>query len=567
MEPPLRNGKLPPTLLAELLGAGAPLPPEIRLGPRPGEDACAIDVESGTLVVATDPITMTEASVGAHAVVINANDVAVMGVRPRWFLAAVLFPEHTRATQVRALFSDMQRALQVAGVTLVGGHTEITPAVGQTVVVGQMLGMAERGRVIATGGMQPGDVLFQVGEAPVEGAAVLSREASARIQGVSPALRAAAAASATSPGLSVVDAALLAAELGATSLHDPTEGGLATGLHELSTTSELCVELCEAAVLWFEPGIELLQTRNGEKVLPGSGQRIYVADWNNDGIKDLIIGASVATVNDGEFSDELSWEWENVTGISSAGKDPGLQPPRPRPTLASLKSNMKKIREQAIANGGDMSSWKLWTDEELLHALQAQQELWDKEIGRLYDEGKAHWLTLRHQGRVYVMLGTNTYTGKASPTAVGAKVEGPKQRDAASPGADSYPVQVSLSLADSFATGAKGEVAVNFSMSEGWYIYAPTGRNALNGMVETNVEFEFPDVFRADGAVHYPAYRYKDVYDVYMENTALSQAVVTASGAKPGTYEVSARVTFQVCKEDLCLPPRTESLTAAIDLK
>ena len=104
-------------------------------------------------------------------------------------------------------------------------------------------------------------------------------------------------------------------------------------------------------------------------------------------------------------------------------------------------------------------------------------------------------------------------------------------------------------------------------MSEGWYIYAPTGRNALNGMVETNVEFEFPDVFRADGAVHYPAYRYKDVYDVYMEKTAMSQAVVTASGAKPGTYEVTARVTFQVCKEDLCLPPRTESLTAAIDLK
>ena len=52
-------GKLPPELLAELLATRVPLPPEVRLGPRIGEDACAIDVPAGTLVAATDPITLT----------------------------------------------------------------------------------------------------------------------------------------------------------------------------------------------------------------------------------------------------------------------------------------------------------------------------------------------------------------------------------------------------------------------------------------------------------------------------------------------------------------------------
>ncbi|MCY3622159.1 MAG: hypothetical protein OXH68_10670 [Gammaproteobacteria bacterium] len=33
------------------------------------------------------------------------------------------------------------------------------------------------------------------------------------------------------------------------------------------------------------------------------------------------------------------------------------------------------------------------------------QEYWDETVGKLYEEGKAHWLTMRHQGRVYVMLG------------------------------------------------------------------------------------------------------------------------------------------------------------------
>ena len=91
---PLPPGKLAPTLLERLIETR--LPPEVRLGPRIGEDACAIEVEAGTLVAATDPITLTGSGVGAHAVVINANDVAVTGARPRWFLACVLLPEGRR---------------------------------------------------------------------------------------------------------------------------------------------------------------------------------------------------------------------------------------------------------------------------------------------------------------------------------------------------------------------------------------------------------------------------------------------------------------------------------------
>jgi hydrogenase maturation factor len=251
----LKNGKLPPDLLAELLDQQPALPPEVRLGPRIGEDACAIDVDAGTLVVATDPITLTGDAVGAHAVVINANDVAVMGVRPRWFLAAVLFPEHTRTRDVRNLFAGMRRVLAALDVALVGGHTEVTSAVSQTVVVGQMLGLAEPGRVVSTGGMQLGDAVVQVGHAPVEGAAVLATEAGERLHAVDPTLLAAAAGAIRSPGISVVDAALLASELGATSLHDPTEGGLATGLHEVAGASGLGIEVVEQAVLWFEAGV------------------------------------------------------------------------------------------------------------------------------------------------------------------------------------------------------------------------------------------------------------------------------------------------------------------------
>jgi len=252
--PPIPPGKLPSALLRELLGSLPPAPPEVRLGPAVGEDACAIDVPAGTLVVATDPITLTGAGVGRHAVVVNANDVAVMGVRPRWFLAVVLLPEGALEAEARALFASLAEGVAEAGVALVGGHTEVTSAVNQPVVVGQMLGLAEDHRFVPTGGVRPGDAIVQAGPAPVEAAAVLAGEAGARLAALDVATLARARGALREPGISVVEAALAAAALGATALHDPTEGGLAAGLAELALASGVALSIDAERVLWFEPG-------------------------------------------------------------------------------------------------------------------------------------------------------------------------------------------------------------------------------------------------------------------------------------------------------------------------
>ena len=251
---PIPPGKLPAPLLRSLLRSGPPLPCEVKLGPSIGEDACAIDVPAGTLVAATDPITLTDSRVGAHAVIVNANDVAVLGVRPRWFLATILLPVETREKEVCELFAAMHEALRAMDVALVGGHTELTPAVTRPVVVGQMLGLLEAGgEIVRTGGARPGDEIVQVGPAPVEGAAVLAHEARDRLGSVPLATLARAVAAAEEPGISVVEPALRCAELGATALHDPTEGGLAAGLVELADASGVRIRLCGDA-LWFEPG-------------------------------------------------------------------------------------------------------------------------------------------------------------------------------------------------------------------------------------------------------------------------------------------------------------------------
>ena len=85
----LPSGKLPVHLLRQLLARGGSPPTDLLVPPAIGEDAAAIRLQDGALIAATDPITLTSRDIGGHSVVINANDVAVMGARPRWFLAVL----------------------------------------------------------------------------------------------------------------------------------------------------------------------------------------------------------------------------------------------------------------------------------------------------------------------------------------------------------------------------------------------------------------------------------------------------------------------------------------------
>jgi len=253
-KPPLPAGKLPTGLLRKVLHRYRSAAADLLLPPSVGEDAGVVGICGGALVAATDPITLTGREVGGHAVIINANDVAVMGVRPRWFLAAVLLPVGTTETDVTGIFRSMKGALDRLDIVLVGGHTEITPAVVQPVVVGQMLGFQADGTFLRTGGVRSGDAILQIGPAPVEGAAVLANEAEALLGGVAPGVLAQARRALETPGISVVDPALRAAALGATALHDPTEGGLSAGLYEMAEASNLALRVDPGAALWFAPG-------------------------------------------------------------------------------------------------------------------------------------------------------------------------------------------------------------------------------------------------------------------------------------------------------------------------
>jgi len=239
--PFLPTGKLPADLLQAVLDKHARHDPRVFVGPRVGEDAAVIDLGDRYLVATADPITFATDELGWYALHVNANDIAVRGTRPRWFLATLLLPAGaTDEEMVRTLFGQLAEACEELEVALVGGHTEVTRGIDRPIIAGTMLGEVAKDRLVTTGGAQVGDAIVLTKGVPLEGAAILAREkgAEALARGVRPAMVRKAEAFLRSPGISILPEAEIACELASVhAMHDPTEGGIATALHELATAA------------------------------------------------------------------------------------------------------------------------------------------------------------------------------------------------------------------------------------------------------------------------------------------------------------------------------------------
>jgi hydrogenase maturation factor len=239
-------------VLDRLLRRNTIADPRVIVGPSIGEDAAVMDTGGPRYLIAkTDPITFAADQIGWYAVHINANDVATMGARPLWFLATLLLPEDSTTESIaEQIFQDILAACRTIGVSLVGGHTEITYGLSRPIVVGQMLGEVDKKRLVRTNGARAGDVIILTKGIAIEGTAIIARERGneiARLLGEDTLAR--CKNFMIKPGLSILKDALVATEATQIhSMHDPTEGGLATALHEIAWSARVGLRIRSDAV-------------------------------------------------------------------------------------------------------------------------------------------------------------------------------------------------------------------------------------------------------------------------------------------------------------------------------
>ena len=108
--------RLDSKLLERLLKRYARPGRDVIIGPSVGVDCAAVRFGGKILLAKTDPITFVAEDIGFYAIHINANDIAVTGGSPKWFLATILLPEgKATARLVQGIFSELSEASKAVG--------------------------------------------------------------------------------------------------------------------------------------------------------------------------------------------------------------------------------------------------------------------------------------------------------------------------------------------------------------------------------------------------------------------------------------------------------------------
>ena len=238
-------GKLKHNLLKQLLPTHINNT-EVVVGPQLGEDAAVIKLGDNYLVATSDPITFATEDIGWYVVCVNSNDIAAMGAVPKWLLVTLLLPEDaTTPAIVRDIMAQLTQACAEFDIALCGGHTEVTPAVTQPVVIGQMMGVTHKNALFTSADARVGDTLILTKGLGIEATAIIAREREAQLREKCDAQFLEQAKNyLMHPGISVLrDSQIAIATGGVHAMHDVTEGGVSTAAYELATAAGLGVVL------------------------------------------------------------------------------------------------------------------------------------------------------------------------------------------------------------------------------------------------------------------------------------------------------------------------------------
>jgi hypothetical protein len=112
--------------------------------------------------------------------------------------------------------------------------------------------------------------------------------------------------------------------------------------------------------------------------------------------------------------------------------------------------------------------------------------------------------------------------------------------------------------------GEVGELRLILTMDPPWYVYAPTGTNARQGLVETQVhvassqQIQFADP-------KYPQAKPYGAFDVWRgRGNVIRQPFRVRPRIPPGRYLVKIYVDYQTCNGRTCLPPDRIRLSVPI---
>lgn len=216
--------------------------PEIKTRAGIGEDCAVIDFGQYECVISTDPITAAVNQIGRLAIHISCNDIASNGIAPMGITLAVMLPEGTTVEDVEIIMAQAGEAAEAIGVEIIGGHTEITNAVNQPVIVSTAFGRGVADASQSTHNMKPGDYILMTKTAGLEGTGIIASDFQDQLQSVLTEEELSHGVSLLNQ-VSVVKEGVIAGAAGTAGMHDVTEGGILGAVWEMCHIAELDAEI------------------------------------------------------------------------------------------------------------------------------------------------------------------------------------------------------------------------------------------------------------------------------------------------------------------------------------
>ena len=262
--------------------------PEVLVGAGVGEDCAVMKLaEDEVFVLSTDPITGTVKDVGELAVHITANDLASAGAEPVGLLLTALLPESIEEADIRKIMAEVEKACAKLNIQVMGGHTEITRAVNQPVISVTGVGKAKADRVITTSGAKPGQDIVLTKWIGIEGTSIIAKEKEEELKKRFP-VPFIDKAKSFDEWISVVEDGKIAAAMGATAMHDVTEGGVYGALWEMAEASGIGLEIDLKAIPIRQETVEICELFGlNPYYLISSGSMLIAIDKGHDLVREL----------------------------------------------------------------------------------------------------------------------------------------------------------------------------------------------------------------------------------------------------------------------------------------
>lgn len=305
----MKTGKIPERVLKRSVFKQLPIRDDEMIGGAGvGEDCAVFAPENGSrTAVCVNTVTGNAAQIGVYAVHAAVNNIAAGGAEPTAVLIAAAFPEDTEEPQLRVIMKQIGETARTLGVTVAGGHTEISSSVSEPVLSVTGVGrysaeqahMAENAEGMA---MYDKDIVMTKW-AGIAGTALIAREKRTELLTRYPAYFI-DEAQAMEQWLSVVPEAATAGKSGVLLMHDASRGGIFAALWELAERAGVGLSVSLKAIPIRQESVEICNFLDVNPYeLAAGGSLLVVAEngydlvrrFAEEGIPAAVIGRTDST--------------------------------------------------------------------------------------------------------------------------------------------------------------------------------------------------------------------------------------------------------------------------------